>query len=47
MSSFIVIHYNFAALFLKQDIFIASFSKKTPKKQRFYYFLTDIIYLKS
>lgn len=46
ISSFIVIHsYNFAVLFVNQEIFETSSSKKTPKKPRFSCFLIDIIYL--
>lgn len=47
INSFIVIHYyHFAILFVKQDIFETSFSKKTLKKPGFScFFLMVIIYL--
>lgn len=34
ISSFIVLHYNFAALFVKQDIFETSSSKESPKEAK-------------
>lgn len=46
IGSFIVIHSNFAALFVKQGIFVTSSSKKVPKKLRFSCFFTYMIYMK-